>query len=89
MRRELAKQLKDAGFPQRYHYDEQGRRSDFRDTEVCANPTLWELIEECGDDFRELHRTLNSEWFARGDQFKAEYASTTEDAVAKLWSAIH
>jgi hypothetical protein len=54
MHYELAKELKDAGFPQKYHYDEQGRRNDFCEPEVVSNPTLEELIEACGEDFGNL-----------------------------------
>jgi hypothetical protein len=54
MHYELAKELKDAGFPQKHHYDEQGRRNDFCEPEVVSNPTLEELIEACGEDFGNL-----------------------------------
>jgi hypothetical protein len=54
MNYELAKELKDAGFPQKCHYDEHGRRNDFCEPEVVSNPTLEELIEACGKDFGDL-----------------------------------
>lgn len=52
---ELAKQLKDAGFPQKgfiAHIDESGRLTHHYVSYYC--PTLEELIEACGNDFKDL-----------------------------------
>jgi len=62
MNYELAKQLKDAGFPQvgrawlcahGYHYDGIAEAALCTDERFYA-PTLEELIEACGPGFREL-----------------------------------
>jgi len=67
MNYELAKELKEAGFPQKHgryleYWDEGGGVwncgdepvSTYRLEELIYNPTLEELIEACGDDFDEL-----------------------------------
>lgn len=61
MNYELAKQLKDAGFPQIHNWCEEHKHDDVecpinsyesnRDADI---PTLEELIEACGDDFGEV-----------------------------------
>lgn len=68
MRYELAKQLKDAGFPQEdalyYFTDEMSEDSDPMyyagietpmDDDIAA-PTLEELIEACGDEITSMYR---------------------------------
>jgi len=78
---ELAKELKDAGFPQsssRYgKYWHNGEVKVWQDLDDrCENylgvfdnayyiPTLSELIEACGDGFDTLYRT-NGRWYAIG-----------------------
>lgn len=82
MNYELAKQLKDAGFPQDYFtsfefwigeklYNQKtwaGGSGDFSDIFV-KKPTLSELIEACGDNFDNLkvQRTFTTKWFATGN----------------------
>ncbi len=82
----LAKQLKDAGFPQKEfgepcaeHYHKQG--------EMCYIPTLSELIDACGDDFRSLDYDWDyREWYAKGSNGGIVRGEESPDiAVAKLW----
>ena len=102
---ELAKQLKDAGFPQRfssgYAFDEQGlvievlndRHWKLKDTDISI-PTLNELIKECGEAFGGLEHFPNemSKQFRAYNQPAATlsiYADTPENAVTKLWLALN
>lgn len=112
---ELAKQLKDAGFHQDYGNNEarnicQHRTPQSRDEEcyhilnsetceICYCPTLSELIEACGEGFRNLQRSVIDErlWLCNYDNGNAEdtYESweaegtTPEEAVARLWLALN
>ena len=100
MNYELAKQLRDNGFPQEqvevkdglpgyaqsiqngnHHLDEGGK---------VYEPTLSELIEACGEDFKKLFRyTLENEiWFECND-ITTICGSTPEEAVANLWLALN
>jgi len=80
MNYELAKQLKDAGFPQSKYCDHCG--TDFGDK---YEPTLSELIEECGDDISYLEKKVNG-WMVSNSMGLVEVvAPTPEEAVAKLW----
>jgi hypothetical protein len=97
MKYELAKQLKDAGFPQdanygTYFYNE-AKGKVFIDENVeglslptyVRLPTLSELIEACGDDFAALHK--QRDWIADGKSITG-WGATAEEAFAKLWLAI-
>ena len=98
MNYELAKKLKEAGFPkENFHItlpnckypDGHGQRNA---------PTLEELIEACGDNFQRLMHYpkwkkpfKEGKWKARGWQFGGEhhhknaYGETPSEAVANLW----
>lgn len=56
-------------------------------------PTLSELIEACGSKFRDLcYRSDEETWFCnRDDIWNSQYpdCETPEEAVAKLWLALH
>jgi len=83
MNYKLAKQLKDAGFPQNIKEDEIRWTKGF---ENIKNPTLSELIEECGKEFKSLERAKRSRtWWAFGFGAINVNAKTPEEAVAKLW----
>lgn len=95
---ELAKQLKDAGFPVRSHSFDGDEwcmncgKSD--DTDFCL-PTLSELIAACGDGNFKLIRTRNGElWSCEMRNESGEYLGvslnhpTAEEAVGKLWLAL-
>lgn len=75
MNYEIAKELKEAGFPQNPHnhneapdswFDEDGDLRDYvgglSDENYCYNPTLSELIEACGEDFGELCKD-EEDWY--------------------------
>jgi hypothetical protein len=96
MNYELAKQLKDIGFPQ----GGDGKWIGSPDALVWRNddrayvPTLEELIEACGHDFSTLVlEAANDErnlWRATGTGYSEyqTYPSPTE-AVARLWLALY
>jgi hypothetical protein len=102
MKYELAKQLKEAGFPQsrKYGYetmmpegfDSHGVKAiDFEAAKVNV-PTLSELIEACGESFRDLscyHGAPDDQWEARGLTEEQERGSSPEVAVANLWLALN
>jgi hypothetical protein len=63
-------------------------------------PTLDELIEACADDFDSMYRRSDGSWLAasvtydHGDAFgvqhrKGESKDNAEEAVARLWLALH
>ena len=97
MKYELAKQLKDAGFPEDRDYKKVD--VDFlagKMSEYYQNPTLSRLIEACGDDFKGLDK--NAIWEAQGIYWccaehgegrKFGQGETPEEAVAKLWLALN
>lgn len=91
MNYELARELKDSGFPQNTHFffDEYGLVGCKRDkyhgipesvSLVVAAPTLSELIEACGEGFEYLNRVDNTEppyeWVAgTRDEYAREVGS--------------
>lgn len=94
----LAKQLKDAGFPQH-----EADRCTFdncschimKTCKRCFNcdgvyvPTLSELIETCDDSFTALYKGNRTEWFAEGLFVDERYeGDSPEEAVAHLWLAL-
>lgn len=101
---ELAKELKDAGFPQgclpffcdgckKAQHNDEG--IDMCDCEVNKYtqtyiPTLSELIEACGEHFGTLTRN-GSTWYASHYEFidVYEYGPTPDEAVARLWLALN
>lgn len=99
---ELAKKLKEAGFPQggsglwyttatqvsRLHEIEPG---DVIEMEVkpVYSPSLSELIEACGDRFSYLKK-VGDQWDTSADnEGWGVYGSTPEGAMAKLWLALN
>src|SRR4030042_4814344 len=96
MNYELAKELKEAGFPQRgilktqstgcphWGTEEWGTRTDCG----CwlSYPTLSELIEACGDDLA-LMGAATKGWnvWRTGVKYPVVFGTTLEEAVAKLW----
>jgi hypothetical protein len=92
---ELAKQLKDAGFPLRIvnrHEWEfkgdlfEGLADDLNDAALA--PTLSELIEACACPRFNLQSQGNVLWVADCGT-KSRDGSTPEEAVAKLWLALN
>ena len=103
MKYSLAKQLKEAGFPQFYasfmldYGDRKGQRI-FYDNEWVYTPTLSELIEACGEDFGELQREKDEAgeviWYATHrvmNDMTGGYArgKAPSEAVAKLYIKIY
>lgn len=99
---ELAKQLKDAGFPQKITAGA-GDGHLFQDEVygIAYAPTLSELIEACGQDLWILKRgSYMGEfgWIVGQDRkeednpaywFLFRFGKTPEEAVAKLWLALN
>jgi len=95
----LAKELKDAGFPQEGTLKAMGIHNDGAlkfHPEPCEMPQLSELIEACGDRFLiRLEETFaeggGTHWWAKArwkdhdTWIEAINGSTPEIAVAKLW----
>lgn len=75
MKYELAKQLKDAGFPQETRCECCSQIHDDKTDELIVFPTLSELIEACGDKFMYLTRNYH---FAVTDNPKLWRATATE-----------
>ena len=99
MNYKLAKQLKDAGYPQFYvafmldyqKKDNHKGQHVLYDKELYYIPTLDELIEECGEKFGELTQG-NKKWIARSKDYlsyecsvEGQFGKTPWIAVAKLW----
>ena len=97
MNYKLAKQLKDAGFPQDLkegHISQHDNPDKDRDVGLIEDiyyPTLSELIEACGDRFFVLianRNELGTFWLAHTEKDVPESKlgeKTPESAVAKLW----
>lgn len=97
MNYELAKKLKDAGFPFKpvgEHFNAGGKATQaftFDNQSVWFEPTLSELIEACGNEFAFVCRGYDQElwldsWGAESTNGKViTGASVPEEAVAKLW----
>jgi len=88
MKYKLAKQLKEAGFPQ-VDISSLPQERYWSKEEVCYIPTLSELIEACGDEFRNLTKD-NEIWstnFIQGSEYDygETEGKTPEEAVAKLY----
>lgn len=92
MKYALAKELRDAGFPQggkgtwTYPIDALVTWPSDR----VYGPTLEELIEACGDRFYSL-KNLNMGWQActNNDHFCSGAAKSPTEAVARLWLALN
>lgn len=105
MNYELAKELKDAGFPQmdntdyfyrkyptgEYHRYTSALLSEIEaGTDRIACPALSELIAACGQDFERLqYRAGNKLWLASGTDTITTPKKTPEEAVARLWLALN
>ena len=93
MDNELAKELKEAGFPQAIHYNS-GGVADYLETgangrtHIVSIPTLEELIEACGADFRLVERASYVPFLARDRQIVQATGESPIEAVARLWLAL-
>ena len=99
MNYKLAKQLKEAGFPQELkvgdrYYENVGenRKEAVMNVSVtmvltmCVKiPTLSELIKACGDEFYSLTK-FDNEWTADGKaDYDIGYGKTPEESASKLY----
>ena len=87
---QLARDLKDAGFPQ----SELARAQQQAGYDYVSLPALATLIEACGENFGALGREPDC-WVAceyvseRGEWTNAHQGETPEDAVARLWLSLN
>ncbi len=95
MNYKLAKQLKNAGFPQKEglggYIFEDGHISIFSGFASHAiNPTLEDLIDACEDRFHGLIH-LPEEWLALSNDVvpMERLGSTAKIAIARLWLALN
>lgn len=96
---ELAKELKDAGYPQSTENEYAWRDgkhcieySEATYNETITDPYLHELIEACNAEFTTLFRRNDGTWLAngsRGSNFTDLKGSTPEESVARLWLALN
>ena len=96
MNYKLAKQLKDAGFPQSFSeeggsvmdkeaLEKKGEFESLEDKHWVYIPTLSELIEACGEGMKfELIRA-QAGWCAKTRGIMILNQETPQEAVAKLW----
>lgn len=93
MNYELAKELKDAGFPQVWPINTPEGTAPEPYEGPYYFPTLDELIKACGKDFASLEYFTDDteEWWAYGRMLGHEgsFAPTPEEAVAMLWLALN
>ena len=97
----LAKELKDAGFPQgdctceATESNPEAVCKEMRSGMRCNPPTLSELIEACGESFLKLVKIQLTEgegvsYFESVSTYKEKgFGSTPEEAVARLWLALN
>ncbi len=82
----LAKELKDAGFPQDYSNGIYNGNFAWRGERLAYKPPLSELIKACGSYFYKLQRSYDSPtWEVYGNNGEPFVEKTPEEAVAKLW----
>ena len=95
---ESAKELADAGFPQRGNGSWVGSPAKllWRSKDRVYAPTLEELIDGCGDDFSNLHTLRDDEWRAEaivryGNELRGviRTGKSPEDAIARVWLALN
>lgn len=100
MKYELAKRLKDAGFPQDYSEGILNGNFAFKKDKMAYAPTLKELIMACGEKYNGYEFVLTYSidgWFCNyfDDNFdgmselKNGKGKTPEEAVANLWLALN
>lgn len=90
MNYDLAKQLKDAGFPiHDWIRDYASCQCGAHSSDECM-PTLSELIDACGDRFDMLENTKDG-WRAISSETvpRAFWSKDKDQAVAELWLALN
>lgn len=99
MTNELAKKLKDAGFPQGKNWTRGVNVGEGDVVEFAFEPNLSELIGTCGDKFSQLawiNESIKWQAVAAKDRtakklicLQVGHGETPEEAVANLWLAIN
>jgi hypothetical protein len=101
---ELAKQLKEAGWPQVFEYGARfydgsyddhweriwidGMLRERADKTCVVKPTLEQLIKACGKHLYELTNLEEEGWEAHSVIVFSQKGNTPDEAVARLWLAI-
>lgn len=91
MNYELAKELKDAGFPQKHTYfSVNAPIPEEIKNQITVFPTLEELIEACGDYIITIGGK-GKKWYCEiHEDYRIEsHGSTPSEAVARLYIALH
>ena len=90
MNYELAKKLKDAGYPQEdmSHTDYLGENFENDPADSIKVPNLSKLIKACGEGFDYL-RHKSEYWLAISGGGLEGQGKTPEEAVAELWLALN
>ena len=95
MQYELAKELKDAGFPMDYELE---NFTEFDKQGNWINIDLSELIEACGGKMDRLENLVKNEWEAGEIDYGCEgdtwfclsgKGTTPEESVARFWLALN
>lgn len=73
-----------AGFPQKGAGGYVSEPADIAE-KAPYSPTLEELIEACGVDFKSLNKYLNDKWDAQHANGHDFDGTTPAEAVARLW----
>lgn len=103
MNYELAKELKDAGYPQTVGGGDEYHDPSKTNGGYAYGPTLFELIEACGAEFNMVNITANADqvnkkWHALAGYVMElsdaltnthTFGATPEEAVARLWLALN
>jgi len=82
---QLAKQLKDAGWPQNKSDTTRNWIDSPNEVASVVLPTLSELIEACHSARILLTEEKDGEWFSFSNTSVKANGKTPEEAVAKLW----
>lgn len=86
MNYELAKKLKEAGFPKETFIVHYPNAKYPNRCGQSGTPTLSELIEACGGELQVLKRPYAGKgWFAHNSKATQGIGLTPEEAVANLW----
>lgn len=89
MNYELAKQLKDAGFPHTWCSEDDCSCLSTEGNHTFCYPTLSDLIQVCGDGFVSLNKGMfPNQWMCLGNGVQIG-GSSPEEAVARLWLALN
>ena len=88
---ELATQLQNAGFPQSGDGKRIGSPNAvlWRSNDLAYEPTLDELFQAVGDEFIRLLKRHDGTFLAESSSGAVAEGSTADEAMARLWLALH